>query len=65
MRYSGSESSRQNLFFCLFVFAFSWPTPEAYGGPMEAVAAGLQQCEIQATSATCTTAHGNARSLTH
>ena len=47
----------------------------AYGGsqatgPIEAVAASLhtaqpQQCKIQAASATYTTAHGNAGSLTH
>ena len=55
------------FFFCLF--AFSRATPMAYGdsqarGPIGAVAEP-QQRGIQATSATYTTAHGNARSLTH
>ena len=55
------------FFFCLF--AFSRAAPTAYGGQMGAVDAKpkpeLQQCRIQAASATYTTAHGNAGSLTH
>ena len=60
------------IFFCLFVFFRA--TPTAYGGSQArgligAVATGLhtpepQQRRIQAESATYTTAHGNARSLT-
>ena len=63
------------LFVCLFgLFAFSRAAPRAYGGsqargPIGAVAAGPvpqpQQCGIQAMSATYTTGHGNAGSLTH
>ena len=54
-------------FFCLF--AFSRATPAAYGGSQArgligAVATHLQR-GIRAESATYTTAHGNARSLTH
>jgi len=53
------------------VFAFSMAAPEAYG---DSEARGLivavptpesQQRGIRATSATYTTAHGNAGSLTH
>ena len=67
--------------FCLFVVvvvvvvvvAISWAAPVAYGGSQArgrigAVAAGLlqpQQHRILATSSTYTTAHNNARSLTH
>ena len=60
------------LLFCLFIFSMAAPT--AYGvsqaqGQMRAVAAGLtpepQQRGIQALSATYTTAHSNAESLTH
>ena len=58
----------------LFCFVFRAP-PKAYGGPQArgltgTVGAGLHQShsnagEIQATSVTYTTAHGNARSLAH
>ena len=60
------------FFFCLF--AFSRAAPMAYGGSqtrglIRAVAAGLQpepqQHGIPAASATYTTAHNNAKSLTH
>ena len=60
------------FFFCLF--AFSRATPVAYGGSqarglIQAVAAKPapepQQCRIRAAHATYTTAHSNARSLTH
>ena len=54
------------FFFCLF--AFSRATFKAHGGSQArgligGVAAGL--CQIRAVSATCTTAHGHAGSLTH
>ena len=62
------------FFFSFFFFLFR-PTLAAYGGSqargwITAVAAGWpmpqpQQCQIQAESATYSTAHGNARSLTH
>ena len=65
-------------FFCLFIiiiifclFVFSVVTPMSYGdsqarGPIRAAAASLHHNNrIQATSATYTTAHSNARSLTH
>ena len=54
------------LFYLLFDFVvFSRAAPEAYGGPqarglIRAVAACLRQ-----ESATYTTVHGDARSLTH
>ena len=55
-----------------FFFFFSRAEPMAYGGsqargPVRAEAGWPmpQQRRIQATSATYTTAHGNARSLTH
>ena len=61
------------IYFCLF--AISWAAPVAYGGSharglIGAVAAGLrtpepQQHGIRAASATYTTTHGNAGSLTH
>ena len=60
------------LFFCLF--AFSRATPMAYGGSQARGLIGAvahrptpepQQCRIRAPSATCTTAHSNAGSLTH
>ena len=63
------------LFIYLFcLFAISWAAPVAYGGSQArgrigAVATGLHQSHskrgIQAVSATYTTAHGNAGSLTH
>ena len=62
-----------SYFFFVFL-PFSWATPTVYGGfqargLIGAVATGLtpqpQQHGIQATSATYTTAHGNAGSLTH
>ena len=62
------------IFLCFCLFAFCRAAPTAYGGSQArgrigAVAAGLHQnhsnvCN-QAASATYTTAHGNARSLTH
>ena len=60
------------FFFCLF--AISWAAPSAYGGSQArgligAVAAWPtpepQQRQIRAASATYTTAHSNAVSLTH
>ena len=61
--------------FFFFLFAISWAALVAYEGSQArgwigAIAAGLhqpepQQCGIQAASATYTTAHGNAGSLTH
>ena len=57
-----------------YFFVFSRTTPTAYEGSqarglIEAVATSLcpepQQCRIRAISATYSTAHGNARSLTH
>ena len=57
-----------------FFFAFSWAAPEAYGGSQAsgligAVAAGPRQSHSNAGSEPRlrphTTAHGNARSLTH
>ena len=67
----------QHLLFVDFLgglFAISWAAPTAYGGSqargrIRAAATGLRQSHsnagIRATSATYTTAHGNARSLTH
>ena len=54
-------------FFFLLLFGAA---PVAYGssqarGWIGAVATSLQQCQIRATSATHTTAHSNAGSLTH
>ena len=66
-----------NIFIYLFIclFAISRAAPVAYGGSharglIGAVAAGLrtpepQQHGIRAASATYTTTHGNAGSLTH
>ena len=67
--------------FYLFIYLFIYlsiclfrVTPAAYGSPQDrgrvgAVATGPtpqpQQCQIRATSATYTIAHGNARSLIH
>ena len=62
------------IFLCVCLFAFSRAAPIACGGSQArgligAVAARPmpepQQRRIQASSATYTTAHGNARSLTH
>ena len=67
------------LFIYLFIYlfiVFSRAAPVAYGGSqvrglIRAVAAGFQpspepqQCKIRAASVTYTTAHCNARSLTH
>ena len=64
------------LFIYLFIFVFCLfrATPAAYGssqarGLIGAVAARPmpepQPCQIQVESATYSTAHGNARSLTH
>ena len=58
-----------NFLFCLF--AISWAAPEAYGGSQARGRIGAvatpepQQRGIQAASATYTTDHGNARSLTY
>ena len=63
-------------FFLFGLFAFSRAAPAAYGGsqdrgPIGAVATSLHQShsntrsEIRPVSATYTTAHGNAGSLTH
>jgi len=60
------------LLFLLLLLLFR-ATPTAYGdsqarGQIEAVAAGYTtatECQVQASSVTYTTAHGNARSLTH
>ena len=56
------------LFFCAFVF-FS-ATPTAYGssqarGQIGALVAGLRHSHSNTRSATYTTAHGHAGSLTH
>ena len=60
--------------FFFFLFAISWAAPPAYGGSQArgwigAVAAGLRQSHSNSgskpASATHTTAHGNAGSLTH
>jgi len=61
-----------NLHFTLF-FCLLWATPMAYGGSQARANWSCsypptphpQQCQIQATSATYITAHGNARSLIH
>ena len=62
------------VFLFLFFFRLFRATPEAHGvsqarGPIGAAAASLrtepQKHQIQATSATYTTAHGNIRSLTY
>ena len=65
------------IFFCLVFFVFfaiSWAAPAAYGGSqvrglIGAIAPVLrqepQQLGIRAMSATYTTAHSNAGSLTH
>ena len=60
------------LDFLFFIFLLFRATCVAYGrsqvrGQIGAAAGGLQpqQCGIQATSVIYTTAHGNARSLTH
>ena len=47
------------FFFCLF-FAISWAAPGAYGGSQ-----ARGRIRAVAVSATYTTAHGNAGSLTH
>ena len=59
-------------FVCLFLFRFFRAAPAAYGGfqsrcQIGAVATGLRHSHSNAdpASATYTTAHGNARSLTH
>ena len=61
-----------SFLFCLFVVAISWAAPAAYGGSQARGLMGAvrpspepQQCRIRAASATYTTAHGNAGSLTH
>ena len=60
------------IYFCFF--AISWAIPAAYGGSQARGLIGAvarqstpepQQRGIQAVSTTYTTAHGNARSLTH
>ena len=58
------------FFFCLF--AISWAAPVAYGGSRARGSIGACSCRptpqqhgIWAASATYSTAHGNARSLTH
>ena len=56
------------FYFCLF--AISWAAPAAYGGSQAkgrigTVAASLRQSHSNVASASYTTAHGNARSLTH
>ena len=61
------------FFFFSFVFCLLRSTPTAYGdsqarGQIRGIAAGLRHShsnQIWATSVTYTTAHGNARSLTH
>ena len=63
------------FYFIVCLFAISWATPVAYGGsqargPIGAIASHRatpepQQRGIRAASATYTTAHGNAGSLTH
>ena len=63
------------FFFFFFVFLlFIWAAPTAYGGSQDRGSnrscshrpmPETQQCGIRAVSATYTTAHGNAGSLTH
>ena len=58
------------LFFYFSFFCLFRAKPAAYGGYQPrgligAVAASLQQCQIQAASATYITAHGNAGFLAH
>ena len=60
---------------CIFLFFLYRATSVAYGSSQARGQIGAaavthsclqpQQCQIQATSATYTTAHGNPRSLTH
>ena len=66
-----NKSNSGVTIFFFFVFC-PRPTPMAYGGsqardPVGAVATGQchSQCQIPAASATYTTAHSNAGSLTH
>ena len=69
-----AKTLKQSFFFFFCLFAFARATLAAYGGsqargPIGAVATGLRQSHsnggIRAESATYTTAHGNAGSLTH
>ena len=62
------------IYLFIYLFAISWVAPVAYGssqarGGIGTVATGLRQSHsnsgIRAASATYTTDHGNARSLTH
>ena len=56
----------EKTFYFYFVFlAISWATPAAHGGSQARPMPEPQQRRIRASSATYTTAHGNAGSLTH
>ena len=64
-------SCGRNLYFFFCLFAISWAAPAAYGGSQArgriGAVASLHHSHSNAgpTSATYTTAHGNAGSLTH
>ena len=66
----GRRSSSEKELFFVVVFLLFQATPVAYGGSqarslIRATAACLHHSHIWATSAIYTTAHGNARFLTH
>ena len=70
----GQGQKATNFFFFFVFLAISWATPMAYGGSQAKGRIGAvvarptpepQQRGIRAASATYTTAHGNAGSLTH
>ena len=70
-----SESTRDNqldpggklclFFFFSYLFCFLGPHPRQMEVPRLGVQSELFECQIRASSATYTTGHGNAGSLTH